>query len=652
MSISFPLRRGLVLVPLFLACPSWATAPSEPASPSIPMLQDIVVTASRSPEPLADVVGDVTLVPRTTLQNAGGDSVARILSRTPGVQFTDYGGPQTATSVFIRGAGPSQSLILVDGVRINSSITGLSLFPALDPSQIERIEVLRGSASSLYGSDALGGVVNIITRRSREDTPLSLWANAGYGSQATARTSLGLSGATAGWDYSLSGSTDQSRGFDATRSHYADGSPNSEHHKDRDGYRSHAWSGTLGRTWAAGHRLGLTAFNSYSRADFDSSYYDADTFMLYPGLDNVTSHYRQQVYTLSTEDRITDGWDSIVRWTWARESNESRTPMSNNLTASTRQTLSWQNNWQIQPNQRLSLLAEHGTERIEASSAFDLTQRQTNAVALIYKAQLGKLRTQASLRNDNYTGHGNKPTGSLALDYDLTDRWQIGVAANTGFRMPTFSDLYQNLPEAWYRGNPNLKPESSRNVEVHLRYEDETTQVSLTLYRNQIRDLITYVSNPLTFEGTMDNVHRATLQGLTLAGSQRLGQTTLHASLDLLDPRNDDPAPADAAAGLPAEGAQLPRRARQVFNLGVTHRLYGWNLGAEYQYTGNRYDDLYNRTRLGGYSLVNLTAEYAFTKSLGMQVRWNNILDKHYTLVNGYNTPGSNVFVNLSWKTP
>ncbi|MFA5663130.1 TonB-dependent receptor domain-containing protein [Castellaniella sp.] len=650
MSTSSSIRPGLMLVPLFLACPSWANAQSN-ADP-VPVLQDIVVTASRSAEPLADAVGDVTLIDRATLQNAGDDSVAEILGRTPGVQFTDYGGPQTATSVFIRGAGPSQSLILVDGVRINSSITGLSLFPVLDPAQIERIEVLRGTASSLYGSDALGGVVNIITRKSHGDTPLSLWANAGYGSHGTARTSLGLSGAAAGWDYSLSGSTSQSRGFDATRSHYADGSPNTEHYEDRDGYRGHAWNATLGRTWSPGHRLGLTAFNSYSRADFDSSHYDADTFMLYPGLDNVTSHYRQQVYALSSEDRITDTWDSVLRWTWARESNESRTPMSNNLTASTRQTLSWQNNWQFLPNQRLSLLAEHGTERIRATSAFEHTHRQTNALALIYKAQLGDLRTQASLRNDNYTGHGNKPTGSLALDYDLTDHWQVGVAANTGFRMPSFSDLYQDLPEAWYHGNPNLKPESSRNFEVHLSYEDDTTWASLTLYRNQIRDMITYVSNPVTFEGTMDNVNRATLEGLTLAGRKRLGQTTVHASLDLLNPRNDNPAPADAAAGLPAEGAQLPRRARQVFNLGVTHRIHGWNLGAEYQYTGNRYDDLYNRTRLGGYSLVNLTAEYAFTKSLGMQIRWNNILDKHYTLVNGYNTPGSNVFVNLSWKTP
>src|SRR5690606_14956833 len=118
--------------------------------------------------------------------------------------------------------------------------------------------------------------------------------------------------------------------------------------------------------------------------------------------------------------------------------------------------------------------------------------------------------------------------------------------------------------------------------------------------------------------------------------------TTLRASADFLDPRNDDPQP--------GQGTDLPRRARQVLMVGAEHRLQAFRFGAEYRYTGNRYDDDANKVRLGGYSLVNLTAAYDFSKSLGVQVRWNNVLDKDYVLVDGYNTPGSNVFVNLSWR--
>jgi vitamin B12 transporter len=194
----------------------------------------------------------------------------------------------------------------------------------------------------------------------------------------------------------------------------------------------------------------------------------------------------------------------------------------------------------------------------------------------------------------------------------------------------------------YYRGNPDLKPEKSRNVEAHAQYQDETARLRLTVYQNKVSDLIVNVTDPDTWVTSPQNVDRATLRGLTLTGEQVLGATTLRASADLLDPRNDAP-----RAG---EGSQLPLRARQVLRLGVEHRLQALALGAEYQYTGNRYADAANRVRLGGYALVNLTAAYDFSKSLGLQVRWNNVLDKDYVRVDGYRTPGSNVFVNLSWK--
>ena len=625
MSIPFSRRSLAAACCLF---PLAATAQPPAAGAAVPALLDIVVTASRSAEPLADVVGDVTVIGPEQLAAARGDSLATILGRAPGVQFTTSGGPQSVTGVYLRGNDAKHTLVLIDGLRVNNSVTGATDYAALDPALIERVEILRGAASSLYGSDAIGGVINIITRKGEREQPLSVWANVGYGSYETARSSLGLSGASQGWDYSVSSSVANSKGFDATREHTANNAASFSHYPDQDGYRSHALSGTLGYRWAEGHRIGLMAYNSQTRGD-----YDADAFT-----PNAYAFSRQQAYALSSSDRITDWWNSELRFGFTKEGYDDRayTAETNLLS----RHYSWLNTFKLHPGHQLSVLLERQEDRVQSSNDYERTSRNTNAAALIYKGRIDRLHTQASVRNDNYTDYGNQTTGSLGLDFDLTDEWQIGVAGNTGFRAPTFADMYS--PLAWgFQGNPDLKPEKSRNLEAHIRYQTQATQLALTVYRNRVEDLI----NPYDCTGypcTTSNVNQATIEGLTLAGSHQFGDTTVRASADFLNPRNDSPAQ--------GEGAQLIRRARQVFHLSAEHRIQALTLGAEYQYTGNRYADTANQVRLGGYSLFNLTAAYDFSKSLGVQVRWNNILNKDYVLVDGYNTPGSNVFVNLSWR--
>ncbi|MER1967540.1 TonB-dependent receptor [Castellaniella sp. GW247-6E4] len=634
-------RHALAILCAFpLAVTAQTTQPTTPDS-QVQSLQDIVVVASRRPEPLADVVGDVSVIGPEQLRAAPGDGIADILSRQPGVQFTQSGGPQTATGIFLRGANAQHTLVLIDGMPINGSTSGGAPFPALDPAMVERIEILRGAASSLYGSDAIGGVVNIITKKGAQDRPLSAWANVGYGTYETAKSSLGLSGAEGGWDYSFSASAGSSKGFDATRRLKATNQTNFEHYPDRDGYRNHAVSGTLGHQWAPGHRIGLTAYNGYTDGDYDAGV----------DLPNAYALSRQQAYGLTSTDRLTDWWDSELRLSFAKDSYDDRAYQSR-FNAIRRQ-YSWINTFKPQEDHQIALLLERTEERVQGSTQYDQNARNTNAAGLIYKGRFDRVHTQASVRNDNYTGYGNRATYSLGLDLDLTDTLQVGMLGSTAFHAPTFNDLYypfelytfMGFPVGSYAGNPDLKPEKSRNIEAHIQYRTADTLLRATLYENRIDDLIIYqVSEPIPFftEGTMRNLNKAVIRGLTLTAEQRLGDTTLRASADFLDPRNDDPQP--------GQGSELPRRARQVFHLSAEHRIQALRLGAEYQYTGNRYDDGANKVRLGGYSLVNLIAAYDFSKSLGVQVRWNNALDKDYVLVDGYNTPGSNVFVNLSWR--
>jgi vitamin B12 transporter len=608
-------RQVLAVLSCFLPLAAHAQNPA-----GIPRLDEIVVTASRTAQLEKDVLGDVTVIDKKELERAGQSSLAEVLSRHHGIELANSGGPQTQTSVFLRGANQQHTLVLVDGIRINSSAQGGANWNAIDPAAIDRIEIVRGAASSLYGSDAIGGVVNIITKKTGEDRPLSAWANIGFGTYGTAKTSAGISGAQDGWDYHLTGSLADSSGFNATNEQ------SFSFHPDKDGYHETAWSGSLGYRWAPGHHIGLTAYNSLMNGDFDAgAFYDAPYTLT-----------RQQAYGLTSTNDITANWQSVLRFGLSKETLENRS--FDSRYSSLQRSYAWQNNLKLGDSQHVSLVLERLEERPTHSSAHTVSRRDTNAAGLIYRGDFGAQHLQANIRNDNITGYGNQVTGGLAYDFDLNDVWTVGVAGNTGFRAPSFADLYS--PESFgFVGNPNLKPEKSRNIEASIRYEGDATRLALVVYQNKIRDLINgYVCPVGAFNCSPENIDRATIRGLTLSAEQDYGNTTLRASADFMNPRDDN------------TNNLLPRRARQTYRLGAEHRFNAVRVGAEYQFTGKRYDDVANTTRLAGYGLLNLTAGYDFSPRVGVQLRWNNVLDKNYHSVYGYNMPGSNVFVNLSLK--
>ncbi|KAA0890679.1 TonB-dependent receptor domain-containing protein [Pusillimonas sp. ANT_WB101] len=613
----FIIKRHTLAV---LSC--FATASVFAQTNTIPSLDNIVVTPGRMIQSEQDVIGDITVIDHETLQKAGSDSVADILGRQPGVQFSSQGGPQTVTSVFLRGTAPQQTLVLLDGMRINGNATGSIAWNAIDPAMVERIEIVRGAASSLYGSNALGGVINIITKKDG-DRPLSAWANVGMGTYDTFKTSAGISGAAQGWDYALAASKAQSEGFNATNRHNAFG-----YNADKDGYDQHALSGSLGYRWAPGQHIGLTAYNGYINGDYDAGEFSHPAYSL----------TRQQAYTLTSTNEITSWWESVLRYGFSKDYGESRYGTDSAAYGTLQRNYAWQNNFALGQNQKLGVILERLEERPRATSSYTTNRRNTNSVGLTYRGDFGPHHLQASVRNDDITGYGDETTGGLGYDFDLDPHWTIGLAGNTGFRAPTFADMYS--PLNWgFQGNPDLKPEKSRNIEAHIQYATDTTRIGLVAYQNKIRNLIEgYVCDPVTWDCTAKNVDDATIRGLTLTASQQFGNTTLHASADFMRPRNN------------GTGKQLIRRAKQVYNLSADHRIGAFNVGAEYQFIGKRYEDVDNTVSLGGYGLFNLTGAYEVSKNVAVQVRWNNVFDKYYQNAYGYNMPGSSVFVNFALK--
>ena len=605
-----PLRSALTVV-----CAFSTPALAQYSAPSVE-LDPIIVTATRSAQPLQATVGDNSVVTRQSLDQTPEASFAEVLSRQHGITYIDRGGPQSVSGISLRGTNSKQSLVLIDGMRVNSPTNGLPALNAIPLNAIERIEIVRGAASSIYGADAIGGVVNVITRQGA-DRALQIETNAGVGTYATSKYNASLSGSQHNWTYSLFGGYGQSNGFDATNGDYSFATT-----PDSDSYYESDYGGQLGYTWAQGQTLSVQTLQSRVNGGFDTLDFDF----------NDRSIQTLSNTIVSSRNRINERWLSTLSASFMTEKNESENNPAgagDGYFRSKQQQYQWLNRIELTDSQSLTLGAERLNQSVDAYSYgapvdFTTDRLFTNSVMAIYSGKWGIHQVQASLRNDHNSQYGNFTTGSLGYGVDITEQWSANVSANTAFRAPTFNELY--YPGA---SNPDLAPERSRNVEFGLTYRHATGQVGLTGFYNQIKDLI--VSESPSF--IPENVDTAVIKGLTLTGTQEMGRNTvIQASFDLLSPYNT------------TDNERLPFNAQRVLRLGGTHKLGDVTVNADWYLTSNRKD---GTNTLGGYGLFNMGASYKANKHLEFQLRWNNVFGKDYTLVRGYNTPGSNVFFNV-----
>ena len=608
----------------------------------VPKLATIVVTPTRAPEPLSQTLGDNSVISRETLDTLPNGTLSDALTRAHSIESVNLGGPQTVSTVNIRGTNSNQSLILIDGVRVNNATNGLPPLNAFPLNSIERIEIVRGTSSSLYGADAIGGVVNIITR-SETDRPFSAYANAGIGTYASTQYDAGFSGAKDGWSYSLFGGYGQSGGFNATTS------SNYYQNPDSDSYYRSNLGGSLGYTWKPGQTLSFQTYQSKVNGSYDMG----APFFGDRGIQTLSNNI------LTSRNVISSFWTSTLRASLSNDTyktvnvdasqNFYNTPDGRQFFKTNQSQYVWQNDLTFSPTQIVSLAFERLDQQVDGSLVdnispgvvnYQQTSRFTNSLLAIYRGTWGPQSVQASVRNDDSSQFGNVTTGSLSYGLALTPRWKASIGANTGFRAPNFNELYWPVTPS-FLGNPTLKPERSQNIEAGLKYTTDNTQLGLTLYRNNIDNLIL---NEPTIPGnvfsayTPMNIDQALITGITLTGSQKVGRNTLvKGSFDWSNPRNA------------TTGELLPQRAQRVFKMAVDQSLGRARLSGEFFVTSQRQDALTSDT-LGGYSLMNIVGSYPLTENTEVQVRWNNVFAKQYTLVQGYATPGSNVFVNLAMK--
>ena len=640
LAISTALSLGIGLSAL--TTPDALAQPTPMDTTPVPKLATIVVTPTRAPEPLSQTLGDNSVISRETLETLPNGTLSEALSRAHSIESVNLGGPQTVSTINIRGTNSNQSLILIDGVRVNNATNGLPPLNAIPLNSIERIEIVRGTSSSLYGADAIGGVVNIITR-SETDRPFSAYANAGIGTYASTQYDAGFSGAKDGWSYSLFGGYGQSGGFNATTA------SNYYQNPDSDSYYRSNLGGSLGYTWKPGQTLSFQTYQSKVNGSYDMG----APFFGDRGIQTLSNNI------LTSRNVISSFWTSTLRASLSTDTyktvnvdasqNFYNTPDGKQFFKTNQSQYVWQNDLTFSPTQIVSLAFERLDQQVDGSLVdnispgvvnYQQTSRFTNSLLAIYRGTWGPQSVQASVRNDDSSQFGNVTTGSLSYGLSLTPRWKASIGANTGFRAPNFNELYWPVTPS-FLGNPTLIPERSQNIEAGLKYTTDNTQLGLTLYRNNIDNLIL---NEPTIPGnvfsayTPMNIDQALITGITLTGSQKIGRNTLvKGSFDWSNPRNA------------TTGELLPQRAQRVFKMAVDQSLGRARLSGEFFVTSQRQDALTSDT-LGGYSLMNIVGSYPLTENTEVQVRWNNVFGKQYTLVQGYATPGSNVFVNLAMK--
>lgn len=593
------------------------------ASPAAPQADEttlpVVVTANRVAQPLTDVLADFTLIDREQIEHSGAVNVVDLLARQPGLEMMRNGGPGTSSSIYIRGADTRFTAVYVDGVRIDSQSTGGAPWEAIALGQVERIEIVRGPAAAVYGSDAVAGVVQIFTKKG--EGAFSPYVGVGAGNRRTGKVEAGFSGQIGAVDYALGVERATSRGFNARE----DGNP------DRDGYRQNAASARLGWQINQAHRLDVTG--SYSKMD---AQYDAGR------------HTRRRPATADDHaiNRLTTlGATWSAQWLPAFSTrlsvNESRqryeTTPSPYLTETKLRNYLLQNEWKQGGHTFTAALERREDELINTSVAQGRKNRHQNAVALGYGYSSGPHTLQVNVRADRDSEFGNQTTGGAAYGFSFAPGWRVTAAAGTAFRVPT---LYQRFSEY---GQAGLQPEKSRNAELGLHWQNQGNRFGITAYHNRISNLISFgTAGPCASPwGCYNNTGRAVLKGVTLSGAYQLGRVNLHGSVDWQKPHNAD------------TGKLLARRAERLLKLGADTRLstgaVDWTFGAELQASGRRYDDVANTQVLGGYGVINLYANAVIARDWQLLARVDNVGDKKYQLAKGYATPGRTFYVNLRW---
>ena len=583
-------------------------------------LTPIVVTATRTAQSLDQTLASVTVITREQLEQRQVSTVTEALNGVVGLQFRTNGGVGKATSLSMRGTESGHLLVLIDGVKIGSATLGTSAFEHLPIEQIERIEVVRGPRASLYGSEAIGGVIQIFSRDGRGGKHRSVALS--KGSHNFTNTSASYSDRVGNSWFSINGEYQQSDGINVCDGGCFTVEP------DHDAYDRRSGS------FRGGHQ-----FSKRLKAEFHAMLAEGDSEN--DSTISNESEYLQQVVGAKLSWSVTDNW--LLSFKMGTSRDESDTDLNGVFVDgidTKRVTRSVQSDYQFNDQHALSFGYDFQDDLINSSIAYAERSRRDEGVFVMYQLQLANWSFNLSGRRDSNEQFGSQNTGNIALGYFFDDGINITLSHGTAFKAPTFNELY--FPAIFVGfpafGNPELKPAESRSTELGVAGTTKRFDWSASFYRTVIDDLIAF--DFATFQA--GNVATARIQGVEFELQTALVGWDLQAQLTLLDPKN-------AGAGA-NHNNELARRSRRVLRLDADQQQQKWRYGATLFARSNSYNDLANSDELGGYVTVDLRSSYQFNQQWLLEGKVNNLFDKHYRTVSGFNEDGLNMMLTLRWQ--
>lgn len=617
MSPRFPARACRVAaaaVPLVL----FTALPAALAQPAPVGAHDaIVVTATRTPQRVDQALAEVTVIDRARIDAASGRTLAELLAAESGVQFWSNGGLGKAAAVSLRGLESRHTLLLIDGVRYGSATLGTPSWDNIALDAIERIEIVRGPMSALYGSDAVGGVVQIFTRRGQPG--LHPEAGVTVGSRAYREVAAGARFGAAAVDGSVRLQHRRTDGFSATNPRVPFGS----HDPDDDGFEQTTVNARLGARLGA-WRADATLLQARGTTHYDDG----------PGTDTRAA-LRTAVLSAQLAGPVTGAWRTSFKAARSRDDFDTLASASAFTTlgtiGTTQQQLGWENQLAT-PLGTALVLAERVQQQVERpGTPFAVSERTVTGVALGLNGEAGAHGWQANVRRDRNSQFGGQTTGALAYGHTLAPGLRATASLGSSFVAPSFNQLY--YPGF---GNPDLQPERGRQRELGLVWRNGAVTSRLVWFDNRIRGYIS--SGPQAA-----NIPRVKVSGVSASADAVLGAWTLAGGIDSLEPVN-------ATEGSANFGRTLPRRVRKSARLAADWRGGAFTLGGALQAFGERFDDADNRKRLGGYAVVDLRAEWLLARDWALAAKLNNALGKRYETVFGYNQPGREAYLTLRWS--
>jgi len=577
-------------------------------------LNPVVVTATRTAQTADETLASVTVITRKDIEISQAQDLFEILRIQPGIEMVRNGGTGNTTSLFLRGTNPDHTLVLIDGVRVASESTGQFAWHTLAASQIERIEIVSGPKANLYGSDAIGGVVQIFLRQSKRPS-----LRIETGSFGSSHVQAGVGGGDS-IKFSLNLDVIRNEGFSSTNNKVSFFDP------DKDGFESNSISGNITIPLPRGIDLRFNAWFNESESEFDSGVTDNSNKLL-------SAQFNHDANAL---------WNYSLRIGTNVDEEQTRINFPSNITTK-RNEVDWQNNITLSEHQFVTTginayaVNAENIDTLLAATIYD-EDIDNSAIYANWQGRFGHHDFQLGTRIDDHSKFGTKTTGQIAWGMDVFHSFRLWASLGTAFKAPTINELFHpgfdfGSGSLLFSGNPNLEPEKSKSSEVSFLYNiNKKQKLSINVHK-------TIIDNLIDFAGTNKqniNINKATIDGFELVYQLLTKKWKINSSYAFQQARDN------------TDNSRLSRRADRKLSFSIYRMLInGGNFGANILASSDRLDDT---IQLPGYGLVNFNLNHPLNNELILQFKVENAFNKEYELASGFNTASRAIYIALSYR--